>query len=255
MIPVESRAATDPGPHRCQHVVDGFAARLGIASPGVVVRDGPESKRATIRRYLDRTPEYEIRVPCNIARGSTSVLRGVLAHEMQHARFVDILIPTTRQWLADIARIAAALAILVTGGLGSWWVAENVSATLGSLLLLGSAVAAIVALLRQRPGGRRDGRVQQQLELRADLEAARLAGLDDTLAWMHYRLDTRWHTRILESWSFRTYDHPRFVDRIAAVERFHGDPGDTLLAAGEFLLHHTGRPLDRRTRRLLTTCS
>lgn len=252
MIPVESRAAGDPAQQRCQHIVDRFAARLGIASPGVVVRDGPKSQRATIRRHLDRTPEYEIRVPRNVARGSTSVLRGVLAHELQHARFVDISIPTTRQWLADIARIAATLVLLITGGLGSWWVAENVSATLGSLLLMANAVVVIAVLVRQRPGGRRDGRVQQQLELRADLEAARLTGLDDTLAWMHHRLDTRWHKRILESWSFRTYDHPRFVDRITAVERLHGDPGDTLLAARDYLLHHAGRPLDRRARRLLT---
>lgn len=253
MIPVESRAVTDPDQLRCQQVVDGFAARLGMASPDVVVRDALQSEGTKIRQYLDRESGWRISVPRDVARGSASVLRGVLAHEMQHARFKDTSVLTPRQWATVVACMAAGGALLLAGGFSAAWVALKISAPLGLLLLIATGVAVMAALFSlETLGDRRDGRVQQQLELRADLEAARLTGLNDTLASLNVHLDTRWHERLLEYGSFRAHSHPRTIDRITAVERLHGDPGDTLLAARDFLLHHTGRPLDRRARRLLT---
>lgn len=73
--------------------------------------------------------------------------------------------------------------VLLAGGFSAAWVALNISGLLGLLLLIATVMVAIAALFSlETLRDRRDGRVQQQLELRADLEAARLTGLDDTLA-------------------------------------------------------------------------
>lgn len=196
-------------------------------------------------------PMWAIEVNDDLLRQPTEVQRGVLAHELQHARFDDVWRPSTR----EARTYYTAVGLIAVTALGVW-VVTLLLASSGHpwSATVGAAITALVIWLFLRLCSRRraDNDEQQVVELRNDLAAASLVGRSTAvagLAWVQSR--SGWADRLPRIpilWRLMDpFDtHPAAKDRIRAVKECRlNDPHREAIA---FLLHSATQPL-RGTRR------
>lgn len=213
-----------------QAITADLARQAGTVTP--VVRLRPVKSMAV--RRTRATPGWAVLVPRE--QVSDSRLRGSLAHELQHVKFQDVGGLNSRAGaaltgLGLVALLWGGTLLTVAGGLIKVGPVGVLATILTMTALMIVAIIATLTTLVKRD----DGLTQPVVELRNDLAAADLVGIDDATASLRaYRAaeqNRRWRVQLNTGW-LRT--HPDTQIRIDAIEA--RDPRvNPLLAAQQCL--------------------